>query len=248
MSPTDTRIAKLVDYTNICLSTLGSSKLSLALLKPLIEDGGLRAKNRAAGAFIAHQHLANTLLGSILTEAISISEGKGCRQASLWRIRDAIDDPDVVRELKRRWSVVHDIVWNGYNPLDSSTLDRYRARDAARQLEQFQSLRDGFKMGYDDLRKSDLYGRSKSARDKILAHKDTWKNIGANAWTAEWFDRFGLGFPDLWVLCERLGGVSTDAYFLLTRNTYALNALDQQSQEIAIKFWDIRQCEQATSF
>lgn len=246
MTSIDRRIEKLVDYTNICLSTLELAMLSHALLKPLIEDKGLRAKSRTAGASIAHQHLANTLLGSILTEAISISEGKDRTQASLYKVREAIDSPDVFRELKNRWSVIHATTWVGLDDLPSSSLSkRLRDQDAANQLENFEILTDRVKSGYDNLRDSALYKKAKAARDKILAHKDTWRCTQANAWTAEWFDRIGVNFADSWHLCDQLGKVSTDTFLLLTRTSYAIKVIDQESQEIAKRFWGLsnRQCE-----
>lgn len=75
MDATDTRISKLTDLSKICLSTLEAAGLSLALLKPLLEDRELRAKHIQADAFIAHQHLANILFGSFLTEVFRFQRG-----------------------------------------------------------------------------------------------------------------------------------------------------------------------------
>lgn len=240
MGPTDRRIAKLADYTKICLSTLGSAKLTLALLKPLIESQDLQRKHITADAFIAHQHLANTLLGSFLTEAISISEGKGCTQASLWKIRQAIDSPDVIQELQTRWSSVYETIWDDPdNLLDGSMMAKLRERDTKKGLEDCYGLIKLIRANYDHLYKSSLYRNSKAARDKILAHKDTWRCMETNTWSAEWFDRVGLRFSDAWDLCERLGKVSTDSHLLLTSGSYVLDALDQQSEDIAMRFWRI---------
>lgn len=238
MGPTDRRIAKLADYTKICLSTLGSAKLTLALLKPLIDNKDLQQKHIAADAFIAHQHLANALLGSFLTEAISISEGKGRDQASLWKIRQAIDSPDIIQELQARWRRAYETIWDDPdNLLDESMMGSLRERDTKSGLEDCHGLIRLIQENYDHLCESSLYRNSKAARDRILAHKDTWRCMETNTWRAEWFDRVGLRFSDAWDLSERLGKVSTDSHLLLTSGSYVLDALDQQAEHIAARFW-----------
>jgi hypothetical protein len=79
----------------------------------------------SADAFIAHQYLAKTILGSLLIEAISISEGKGSTQASLWKIRQAIDSPDITQALQTSWSTVYRTNWDDPdNLLDESMLEK----------------------------------------------------------------------------------------------------------------------------
>ncbi len=64
LDATDTRISKLTDFSKICLATMEKAGLSLALLKPLLEDRELRAMHIQADALIGHQHLTNILFGS----------------------------------------------------------------------------------------------------------------------------------------------------------------------------------------
>jgi hypothetical protein len=238
MDPTEKRLSKLRDYSDICLSTLGNAGLTLALLKPLIEDRGLQNKHAEAGVFIAHQHLANTLFGSFLTEAISIAEGSGKTQASLAQIRLSLNCPDVIQKLEVSWRNAWETRWDDPDALlNESALERLRERDAKKRSDHFHELKRSIQESYDDLIESPLYRNSKTARDRVLAHKDTWKCETSGTWRNEWFDRIGLGYSDAWTLYRHLGEISKECHLLLTQNSYVLGYLDDQSDCIATRFW-----------
>jgi hypothetical protein len=238
MDSTDKRISKLRDYSRICLSTLGNAGLSLALLKPLVEDRELRNKHVEAGVYIAHQHLANILLGSFLTEAISITEGRQTTQASLYKIRSAIESHDVTRKLRAYWRDAYLTSWDDSDVvLNEINLKVLQEKDVEAGLEHCRELVKTLKDDYDDLIASNLYLKSKKARDKILAHKDTWKCPESGAWRSEWFDRIGLNYSDAGSLYERLGAMSRSCHMLLTRSNYILGHLDKQAEGIAMRFW-----------
>lgn len=239
MDATDTRISKLTDFSKICLSTLETAGLSLALLKPLLEDRELRAKHIQADAFIAHQHLANILFGSFLTEVFSISERVGRKQASLLTIRSAIEtEADILQRLEALWGDSRITQWD--NPdglLDETTLARLRQRDVARGCAYCSQLRQSIIEDHDELIQSKLYLDCKGARDKILAHKDTWKCNQSNTYQPEWFDRFGLNYSHAWSLHGRLIKSCKSYHLLLTRSNYVHELLDDQSQGVAKRFW-----------
>jgi len=161
MDATDTRISKLTDFSKICLSTLETAGLSLALLKPLLEDRELRAKSIQADAFIAHQHLANILFGSFLTEMFSISErvGRQHQQASLLTIRSAIEtEENIVQRLEALWGDSRITQWDDPDELlDETTLARLRQRDATRGRADFSQLRQSMIEDHDELIHSKLY-------------------------------------------------------------------------------------------
>lgn len=239
MDSTERRIAKLADYSRICLSTLENAGLTLALLRSLIEDRELEAKHVQANAFIAHQHLANTLAGSFLTEVFSISEGIGCQQASLRKIRNAIEDEEcIIQRLEALLSSIQITHWDDPDGLiDEMMLERLRMRDAKRSHARVRELRQEIMEDHDTLISSDLYKNSKNCRDKILAHKDTWKCNKTGIYLPGWFDRFGLKYSDLWTLYGRLGQICKSCHLLLTRSDYALGDLNDESEAIATRFW-----------
>jgi hypothetical protein len=239
MDATDTRISKLSDFSKICLSTLETAGLSLALLKPLLEDRELSAKHIQADAFIAHQHLANILFGSFLTEVFSISEKVGRQQASLSTIRSAIEtEADIVQRLEARWGDSRITQWDDPDGLlDETSLARLRQRDATRGRADFSQLRQSMIEDHTELIQSVLYIDCKKARDKVLAHKDTWRCDQLNAYQPEWFDRFGLNYSHAWSLYGRLVKSCKSCHLLLTRTNYSLAFLDDQSQGIARRFW-----------
>jgi hypothetical protein len=242
MDPTDRRISKLSDFSRICLSTLETAGLSLALLKPLLVDRELRSKHIQADAFIAHQHLANILFGSFLTEVFSISEKVGRQQASLLTIRSAIEtEPAIVQRLEARWADSRITQWDQWDDpdglLDETSLARLRERDAARGRADFNQLRHSMIEDHKELIQSVLYIDCKKARDKILAHKDTWKSAQLNTYQPEAFDRLGLNYPHAWSLYGRLVKSCTSCHLLLTRTNYTLAFLEEQSQGIARRFW-----------
>lgn len=239
MDSTDTRISKLIDYSKICMSTLEHAGLTLALLKPLLEDRELREKHIQSDAFIAHQHIANILFGSFLTEVFSISGGVGRQQASLFTIRSAIEtEKDVLLRLEALWS---DASITQYDDpeglLDEMTLVRLRERDVKRNRDHFSKLRKSIMESYDELIRSTLYINSKSARDKILAHKDVRKCNESNTYQSEWFDSFGLKYFHAWFLYGRLAEICKSCHLLLTGRIYAPGFLDDQSEGIAMRFW-----------
>lgn len=241
MDATDTRISKLTDFSKICLSTLETAGLSLALLKPLLEDRELRAKHIQADAFIAHQHLANILFGSFLTEVFSISEGVGRQnqQASLFTVRDAIEtEVAIIQRLEALWGDSLITQWDDSDGLlDETSLARLRQRDVTRGRAYFSQLRQSIIEDHDELVQSKLYLDCKGARDKILAHKDTWKCNQSNTYQPEWFDRFGLNYSHAWSLHGRLVKSCKSCHLLLTRSNYILEPLDDQSQGVAKRFW-----------
>jgi hypothetical protein len=241
MDATDTRISKLTDFSNICLSTLETAGLSLALLKPLLEDRELRAKHIQADAFIAHQHLVNILFGSFLTEVFSISEGvsRHKQQASLFTVRDAIEtEVAIIQRLEALWGDSCITQWDDPDGLlDETSLARLRQRDVTRGRAHFSQLRQRMIEDHDELIQSKLYLDCKSARDKILAHKDTWKCHQSNTYHSEWFDRLGLNYSHAWTLHGRMVNSCKSCHLLLTRSNYILELLDDQSQGIARRFW-----------
>jgi|688.fasta_scaffold02018_13 hypothetical protein len=240
MDPTARRKSKLSDYSRICLTTLEQAGLTLALLKPLIEDRELRTKHIQADAFIAHQHLANILFGSFLTEVFSISERSGRQQASLLTIRSAIEREEYIEQrLEALWGDSRIIThWDDPDGLlDEKFLAHRRHRDATRGRADFRQLRQGMIEEHDELIRSELYINCKSARDKILAHKDTWKCNQSSTYHSEWFDRFGLNYSHAWTLHGRLVNSCKSCHLLLTRSNYILEPLHDQSQGIARRFW-----------
>lgn len=239
MDPTATRISKLSDYSRICLTTLEQAGLTLALLKPLIEDRELRTKHIQADAFIAHQHLANILFGSFLTEVFSISERRGRQQASLLTIRSEIETEEcIVQRLEALWGNSCITQWDDPDGLlDEKFLAHRRHRDATRGRADFRQLRQRMIEEHDELVKSELYINCKSARDKILAHKDTWRCIQSSTYHSEWFDRFGLNYSHAWTLHGRLVNSCKSCHLLLTRSNYIPEPLHDQSQGIARRFW-----------
>jgi hypothetical protein len=238
MDPTENRLSKLRDYSSICLSTLGNARLTLALLKPLIEDRDLRNKHAEAEVFIAHQHLANILFGSFLTEAISITDGAGRTEASLAKIRVSLNCPDVMQKLEVSWRDAWQTRWDDPDALlNEAALERLRERDAKERSDRFHEIKRSIQESYDGLIESTLYKNCKTARDKVLAHKDTWKCSTSGTWRNEWFDRIGLSYSDAWALHGSLGAISKDCHLLLTRSSYVLEYLDNQSDGIAARFW-----------
>jgi hypothetical protein len=155
-------------------------------------------------------------------------------------IRSAIEsEADIVQRLEAFWGDASVTNWvdDPDGLLDQTALARLRQRDMTKGRADFSQLRQSMIEDHKELIQSKLYIDCKSARDKILAHKDTWKCNQSSTYQPEWFDRFEVNYSHAWSPYRRLVKSCKACHLLLTRSNYILELLDNESEGIAKRFW-----------
>ena len=230
------QIAKLQAHASHLLDAFLGLRERYAMLDPMLfyeQVPKTRGSGRQARGFLTLRH---SLFLSCVQDIAKLSMDEDKRTPSLRNLVSALDDPNLVQQLREQFATWHaPLIEEETDPEIIEALRRMDLREEAERRAQFDEVLASTRKNWAELSASTFIASFLTIRDKVTAHTevqfvaDKYQFIDIGALGAKWSD-LPKAINMMQGLVESLG--------LLIRNAgFAWEMLDEQLAKASQAFW-----------
>ena len=231
-----TRRDKVTAHAEHVLDVYLRVRSTYAMLDPLLFNKEVVQRwNKGHGAR-GRQILQNSLFYSCVLDVAKLTFDQDRRTPSIIQLVAALDDKELLRELREGFAIWSDGVLGEHDPEILKLLEASERAEEEGRRGQFDTLVEELKRKWEELETSNTLKAFITVRDKFIAHHELWHDGGQ--YRALDIAKLDIKFGDVKAMIREVQSL-VDLITLIFRNTsFAFDILDASLQETSVAFWN----------
>jgi hypothetical protein len=207
------------------------------ILEPLLRDNNVYSRWDHSAGVDGVKVIRMALYTKIIIELHAILFDSNKKTGSIKNVIVGLSDSGISKELRKRFCVPTGVnVVGDHSASEIQRLtEQIKLEDTIHKEEIFDQMLPEVIESYENIEKSDLAVRIKSARSKIYAHKEIQTIEGERQYYDE--HHVGLQYEDAEKLINEVKELVFNTNYLLTNSSYALDSFLNRHKKVAREYW-----------